>query len=115
MPTENNIGCDVVEDYGPKFVVTLDGTKYTAPQDITGWDISFVIHEEQDDGLTLKTYTVAGGGIVIPVGTDGLFQTLIPNADIVSLGVGRFKYYAYRTTVGKRADLSRGDFEIRAV
>ena len=86
------------------------------PDNITGRSYEVVIHESIGDGLMLKQYTTApGGGCTIPVGTDGVLLTTIPEPDLALLGPGDFVYYIRRTDLGAMSVVTKGDFSIVAV
>src|SRR4051812_21999126 len=106
MTVKSSLSCYVNETYEITDVVTSDGTATGTPTNITGWALQCVIHRRAGDGVPLKTYTTGGHGITIPTGTDGKNVTLIPVADIATLGVGRFAVYIARTDAGLEKNLS---------
>lgn len=110
MPIEQNLECDINETLQITDLVTVDGTRYSTPVNITGWTLQTVIHKLLGDGIPIKTYTPN-----IPVGTDGKAITTIPNSDILLLGVGDFRWYTARTDSGAEANLTKGTFTIKPI
>jgi hypothetical protein len=65
-------------------------------------------HRNAGETTAIISYTTGGGGVVIPVGTDGVLQVTIPNADVRKLPTSYSHWSIARTDAGQEAGLSRG-------
>jgi hypothetical protein len=115
MSVVKNFSCDVNEHLNVTDTVTSDGTPTGTPVNITGQSLVVNVHRNLGDGLPLLTYSTALGTVTIPTGTDGKFLWTMPNADILTLGVGTAFYVAYRVDPGFEVCYTKGKFSVRPV
>lgn len=92
--------------------VTIIDTIYqsgtTTPQDITGWQLQFVVHTYSST-VALITKTT-GSGITITDGPAGKLSVAIDAADTASLAPSTYIYHVERTDTGSDEVLSIGTF-----
>lgn len=94
------------------FADTIYQSDGVTPQDITNWSLKFVVHAYGDQSTVFITKTTGGGGITIPLPTNGLANITVNAADTVNMFPGQYGWYVERTDSGADDVLSYGLFTL---
>lgn len=127
MADEVNIGDQYFtqEDKDLSFTIYQDKPDYYDPeglpihtgpvQDITGWDLSFMVKKKKTyaDSSALITKTTGGGGIAITDGVNGRCQIALDDADIVDIVGGNLHYYELKRVTPVKTVLAQGEFKLK--
>ncbi|MGH9202203.1 MAG: hypothetical protein ACRD2A_13320 [Vicinamibacterales bacterium] len=95
------------------FIFTVNNAADSGAENITGWALEWVLRKDADATAAIITKTVAGGGITIPVGTDGKANVLVLDDDTVNLEPGTYYHTLRRTDGGQETVLSFGTATLR--
>lgn len=122
MARIQDVTVDELQDIGLYVTVYPEGTSDAAidartatPEDISLQTYELVIHAKPGDEIALKRYA-PGSGLTYPNGgADGLMLVVVPEADLVALGDGDFRYYVRRTDPGAERVVTKGSFSVVAV
>lgn len=86
----------------------------TTPQDISGWAISCVIRktDKASDPPLIPEKTIAGGGIAVIDGPNGIIDITFVDTDTATLKPGKYRWSVKRTDEGFETILTFGDFTL---
>lgn len=110
MATITNISMYIGEDR--PFIDVIYRSDGVTPQDITGWGLTFVVHAYGDPNITYITKSISGGGITVPVPSNGQATVTIAAADTASMMPNLYQWYIQRTDGANNNVLSAGLFTL---
>ena len=90
-----------------------DDPDLATPEDISGEDLEWVLRLGANGTSPLITKTTGGGGITIPIGTDGIALVVIDAANSLALTEGPSEEYFHtlrRSTPGSELVYNFGQF-----
>lgn len=94
------------------FQDTIYQSNGTTLQDITNWNVSFLVHTYGDPTNVFITKTTANSGIVLSNPTLGVLQISIVAADTSVMIPGEYEFVISREDAGNSAVVTKGLFTI---
>lgn len=110
-PSEQNLSHVLGTDKVFKFTAyNLDGV---SPTNITGWSISFILHQYGDPTNVYLTLTV-GAGVVISNGSQGETTVTVSATNIASFVPNLYQWRLERTDSGNDFVIGKGNYSLLA-